>query len=92
MKRLKYVLETFIGLEQRMAPGTKPRIPRVVSKSDSDHGTTTAHRTLGVTPAGTICRSNLSLSHYPILLHTGSEERGVFWVGSIPVEILPSCQ
>ena len=25
-----------------------------------------AHRTLGLTPAGTICRSNLSLSLYPI--------------------------
>ena len=56
-----------MGLEQRIAPGTNPRIPRVVSKSDSDHGSaTTAHRTLGLTPAGTICCSNLSLSHYPI--------------------------
>ena len=27
-----------------------------------------------------------------ILLPTGSEERGVFEVGSIPVAILPSCQ
>ena len=55
-------------LEQRIAPGTNARIPRVVSKSDSDHGTatTTAHRTLGLTPTGTICRSNLSLSHYPL--------------------------
>ena len=60
-------LETFIGLEQRIAPGTNPRIPHVVSKSDSDHGTaTTAHGTLGLTPAGTICRSDLSLSHYPL--------------------------
>ena len=25
-----------------------------------------SHRTLGLTPAGTICRSNLSFSHYPI--------------------------
>ena len=60
-------LATFMGVDQRAGPGTNPRIPRVVSKSDRDHGTaTTAHRTLGLTPAGTICHSNLSLSHYPI--------------------------
>ena len=60
-------LETFMGVEQKIAPGTYPRIPHVVSKSDRDHGTaTTAHRTLGLTPAGTICCSNLSLSLYPI--------------------------
>ena len=42
-------------------------IPLVVSKSDSNHGTATmAHRTLGLTPAVTICHSNLSLSFYPI--------------------------
>ena len=72
-----------MGLEQRIAPGTNPRIPRVVSKSDSDHGTaTTAHRTLGLTPAGTIFRRNLSLSHYPICraaqqygLHARRKER-----------------
>ena len=47
--------------------GSNPRITRVVSKSDRDHRTaTTAHRTLGLTPTGTICRSNLSLSLYPI--------------------------
>ena len=51
-----------MGLEQRIVPGTNPRISRVVSKSDSDHGTaTTAHRTLGLTPAGAICHSNLYL-------------------------------
>ena len=54
-----------MGVDQRTGPGTNPRIPLVVSKSDSDHGTATAaHRTLGLTPAGTICRSNLSLSYY----------------------------
>ena len=30
--------------------------------------------------------------HTPHLLPTGSEERGVLGVGSIPVAILPSCQ
>ena len=61
------VLETFMAVVQKTGPGSKPRISRVVSKSDSDHRTaTTAHRTLGLTPAGTICHSNLSLSHYPI--------------------------
>ena len=46
-------------------------------KSDRDHGTatyrietegevTTAHSTLGLTPAGTISRSNLSLGLYPL--------------------------
>ena len=57
-----------MGLEQKNGAGSKARILSVVSKSDSDHGTaTTAHRTLGLTPTGTICLSNLSLSHYPIL-------------------------
>ena len=57
-----------MGVDQRTGEGSKPRIPRVVSKPNSNHGTaTTAHRTLGLTPAGTICRSNLSLSYYPIL-------------------------
>ena len=61
------VLETFMGVDQRTGEGTNPHIPVVVSKSHSDHGTaTTAHRTLGLTPAGTICRNNLSLSHYPL--------------------------
>ena len=60
-------LETFMGVDQRTGEGSKPRIFRVVSKSDRDHGTaTTAHRTLGLTPAGTMSRSNLSLSLYPI--------------------------
>ena len=41
-------LETFMGVEQRTGPGTNSRIPRVVSKSDSDHGTaTTAIEPLG---------------------------------------------
>ena len=61
-------LETIMGVEQRAVPGTNPRISRVVSKSDSDQGTaSTAHRTLGLTPVGPICHSNLSLSHYPLL-------------------------
>ena len=56
-----------MGVTQRAGPGTNPRIPHVVSKSDNGHGTTTtAHRTPGLIPAGTICRSNLSLSNYPI--------------------------
>ena len=57
-----------MGVDQRTREGSKPRIPRVVSKSDRDHGTaTTDNRNLGLTPAVTICRSNLSLSLYPIL-------------------------
>ena len=36
--------------------------PCVVSKSDSDHGTATT----ATEPAGTICRSNLSLGYYPL--------------------------
>ena len=61
-------LETFMGVEQRTVLRTNPRISPVVSKSDSDQGTaTSAHRTLGLTPAGTICRSNLSLGHHPLL-------------------------
>ena len=60
-------LETFMGVDQRTGEGSKPRIPRVVSKSDRDHGTaTTDNRNLGLTPAVTISRSNLSLSLYPI--------------------------
>ena len=48
-------LETFMGVDQRTGEGSKQRIPLVVSKSDRDHGTaTTAHRTLGLTPAGNI--------------------------------------
>ena len=57
-----------MGVDQRSGEGSNPRITLVVSKSDSNHGwATTANRTLGLTPAGTICRSNLSLSYYPIL-------------------------
>ena len=42
-----------MGVDQRTGEGSKPRIPRVVSKSDSDHGSATmAHRTLELTPAG----------------------------------------
>ena len=32
------VLETFMGVVQRTAAGSNPRISRIVSKSDSDHG------------------------------------------------------
>ena len=56
-----------MGVDQRTGDGSKPRIPRVVSKSDRDHGTaTTDNRNLGLTPTVTISRSNLSLSLYPI--------------------------
>ena len=60
-------IETFLGGVQRTGAGSKPRISRVVSKSDRDHvSATMAHRTLGLTPAGTICHSNLCLGLYPI--------------------------
>ena len=36
-----YELETFMGVVQRTGAGSKPCIPRVVSKSDRDHGTAT---------------------------------------------------
>ena len=81
-------LETFMAVVQKTGPVSNPRISRVVSKSDRDHGTaTTAHRTLGLLPAGTICRSNLSLSHYPILCTTNSRElvRKVFVLSLSPV-------
>ena len=40
-----------MGVEQRTGPGTNQRISRVVSKSDSDHGTaTTATEALGYRP------------------------------------------
>ena len=53
-----------MGVEQKPGAGSKPHTSRVVSKSDNNHGSaTTANRTLGLTPAGTICRSNLSLSY-----------------------------
>ena len=61
------LIETFMGLDQRTGAGTNQRIPRVVSKSDRDHGmATTDNRILRLTPAATISRSNLSLSLYPI--------------------------
>ena len=69
------ISETFMGVDQKTGPGTNPRIPLVVFKSDSDHGTaTTAHRTLGLTPAGTICHSNLSLSYYALHHNNENEE------------------
>ena len=64
----KLPLETFMGGEQRTGAGSLPRIPCVVSKSDRDHrSATTAYRSLGLTPTGTICCSNLFLGLYPIL-------------------------
>ena len=42
-------------------PCIKARIPRVVSKSDKDHGTATAATEPLGTPAGITCRRNLSL-------------------------------
>ena len=60
-------LETFIGVDQRIGAGSNPRISRVVSKPDRDHGmATTDNRNLGLTPVGTISHSNLSLGLYPI--------------------------
>ena len=62
-----FMLETVMGVEQRTGAGSNPRIFCVVSKSDRDHGTaTTDNRTLGLTPAGTISRNNLSLGLYPL--------------------------
>ena len=56
-----------MGVRQKTVPGSIPRISCVVSKSDRDHRTaTTDNRNLGLTPAGTISHSNLSLSLYPI--------------------------
>ena len=68
-----------MGVDQRTGEGSKPHIPRVVSKSDRDHGTaTTDNRNLGLTPAVTISRSNLSLSLYPIRrLEKGEKNRGL---------------
>ena len=61
------ILETFMAVVQRTGAGSDPRISHVVSKSDRDHGTaTTDNRTHGLTPEGTISRSNLSLGLYPI--------------------------
>ena len=51
-----------MGVDQRTGEGSKPRIPRVVSKSDGILWTAT----LTTEPAGTIRHSNLSLSYYPI--------------------------
>ena len=39
-----------------------------------------------------MCTLEVFLYKYNNLLPTGSEERGVLGVGSIPVAILPSCQ
>ena len=56
-----------MGGVQRTGAGSKTRIPSIVSKSGRAHGSaTTADRTLGLPPAGTISRSNLCLGLYPI--------------------------
>ena len=61
------LLETFMGAVQKTGAGSNPHISCVVSKSDRDHGTaTTDNRTLGLTPAGTISRSYLSLGLNPL--------------------------
>ena len=66
------LLETFMGVVQRTGAGSKPRNSRVVSKSDRDHGNGYyGNRTLGLTPAGTICHSTRSLGLYPILIRDG---------------------
>ena len=60
-------LETFMAVVQRTGAGSKPRISRVVPKSDRAHRTaTTDNRNLGLTPAATISHSNLSQGLYPI--------------------------
>ena len=50
--------------------------------------------TIHIYPVNLLCLDvNLLTANYFIcLLPTGSEERKVFGVGSIPVKILPSCQ
>ena len=61
----KNMLEKFMRVEQKDVPRTNPRIPCVVSYSDSDHRSGYySHRTLGLMPAGT--SSTRSLGHYPI--------------------------
>ena len=76
-------LENLMGVDQRTGKGSKPLIPRVVSKSDRDHGTATmAHRTLGLTPAGTVCHRNLSLSLYlfPLMVSFLSDDYMGVWL------------
>ena len=72
-------------VDQRTGEGSKPRIPRVVSKSDSDHWSGYyGHRTLGLTPSGTVCRSR-SLGHYPILRKGSPKGDGVATPGRLKV-------
>ena len=81
-----HALETFMGVEQMIAPGTNPRIPRVVSKSDRDHRmATTDNRNFGLTPAVTISRSNLSLGLYPIPSHQGNYPSDYCPLGPLPL-------
>ena len=61
-----------------------PMYTRVVSKSDSDHGTaTTAQRTLGLTPAGTICRNNLSYTAHLTFLSLSCHKKSANFMRGI---------
>ena len=65
---LNLFFRNFYGGRSKDWSSSKPHISRVVSKSDRDHGTATMdNRNLGLTPAGTISHSNLSLGLYPLL-------------------------
>ena len=57
----------------------------------SDHGIATrAHRTLGLMPTGTICHSNFSPGHYPILIlcFQPDDELGTVHFRSFPADEL----
>ena len=57
-----------MGVVQKTVRGTNPCIPRVVSKSDSDHESGYyGHRILGLMLTGTIYHGTHPLGHYPIL-------------------------
>ena len=78
--------QTFMGVVQRTAAGSNQRISRVVSKSDSTHWSGYyGHRTLGLTPAGTICHSTRSLGYYP--LHITSCTLSLFYL-SFPLQVV----
>ena len=80
------LLETFMGVVQRTGAGSKPRISRVVSKSDRDHGSGYyGNRTLGLMPAGTICHSTRTLGLYPILINMFLATKAVSVVKQISI-------
>ena len=55
-----------MAVVQRTGAGSKPHIFCVVSKPDSNHWSRYySHRTLGLTPAGNICRTIHLLGYYP---------------------------